>query len=555
VQIQDITIRNLGVIEAVELRIAPGFTVITGETGAGKTMLVTALQLALGARADQQLVRDGAEKATIDVVCVQMDANDLLDGDTDETIVTREILAQGRAVARLNGRPVPVATVEELFRAHVGIHAQHTHMRLSRADTQRDLLDRYAGDEHQQHVSRYAATYDTYQQLSRRYEAREASAVERVREHARLQFEVEEIEAAAIVLPDDQQLDEQIARLAHADQLADAARRASVLLDADHGANAIGDALQQLKAVRDVDPQLAATADTLAGLAEEVVLVSRELRSYAEALDTDPTALAVLQERKQQLAGLCRKYGPTLDDVVAYEAQARDTLARFDADDLQTLTVQRDDAFAAMEAAAEVVRTGRKRAAIALADDVQAHLADLGMPYATFTVTVTEAGAHRHGMDEVLFLLAANPGEPAVSIADAVSGGERSRVALAIEVALADVDDADVLVFDEVDAGIGGKTALAVGEKLARLADGSNGRKRQVMCVTHLAQLAVFADRHYVVEKQVRDGRTHTAVRAVADDDREHELSRLLGGVVAQEGVEHARVLIETARARLTGQK
>lgn len=553
--IQEITIRNLGVIDAVQLRFSPGLTVITGETGAGKTMLVTALQLALGARADANLVRDGAERASIDVLC--RDAPDLqsfADSTDGEVIVTREIPANGRSIARIDARPVPVATLEELFGRHVEVHAQHTHVRLSRSDTQRELLDRYAGVEHARTLTEYQAAFDQYHALKRRYDEQQASTAQRAREAERLRLEIEEIANASIVLPDDEDIDDRIARLAYADQLAEAARLASMLLDADHGAGAIGEAVQQLRHVRDFDAELAAIADTAATFSEEIVLLSRTLRQYADMLDTDPQALAALQERKHVLSQLQRKYGATLQDVLHYASEATTQLAQLDADDPATLEQERDVALQHVHTVGELVTAGRTKAAKALQAVVATHLADLGMPHAAFVVQVLPHEPQRHGANDVSFLLAPNPGEPAQPIADAVSGGERSRVALAIEVALADIDDADVLVFDEVDAGIGGQTAFAVGEKLARLAAPKSGRARQVMCVTHLAQLAVFADLHHVVEKQVHDGRTRTTVRQVAESDREQELSRLLGGVVAAEGIDHARVLIETARARLAVQ-
>ena len=553
-QIQEITIRNLGVIDAVQVAFAPGLTVITGETGAGKTMLVTALQLALGARADQNLVRDGADKATIDVLCLDTPTTELTDAPDGHTIITREIPATGRSVARIDGRPVPVALLEELFGRRVEVHAQHTHVRLSRSDTQRDLLDRYAGDEHAATVARYQKAFDNYQTMSRRYDEQQATASERVREVERLTFEIEEIEAAEIMLPDDNDVDERIARLAHADQLAAAARTASVLLDADHSAGAVGEAVQELRHAAGYDPALADIADTAAGFTEELVLLSRTLRQYADTLDTDPATLNVLQERKQVLSTLMRKYGATLQDVLAYASTAKQTLTQFASDDPAILLQERADALRVVQEAGASITHGRRQAAKQLQTVVASHLADLGMPHAAFVVDVADQDPQRNGCDKITFLLAPNPGESAQPIADAVSGGERSRVALAIEVALADVDDADVLVFDEVDAGIGGQTALAVGEKLARLAAPQVGRQRQVMCVTHLAQLAVFADVHHVVEKQVQDGRTRTTVRQVADEKREEELSRLLGGVVATEGVEHARVLMQTARTRLANQ-
>ncbi|MEX2550233.1 MAG: DNA repair protein RecN [Nitriliruptoraceae bacterium] len=557
--IEELHIRGLGVIEDASLTLSPGLTVVTGETGAGKTMLVTALQLLLGARADAGLVRTGASAASVDAVINPRppEAAAHVAGSDEPLIVAREIPADGRSRARLDGRPVPVSTLAEVLGAHVEVHAQYEHVRLSRSDVQRQLLDRYAGDPHARPLATYRDAYRRWRELADRQEHLRADARERARELDRLRFEVAEIDDAELDPVADTQLERAIERLAHAEELQRAAAEAASALGSEGAGEPVGIAVSALRRLAVDDDELSGLTDRAVALAEELGELSRDVRDYGEAIDADPERLAELQERQHLLTGLQRKYGHDVEAVLAFADEARERLARLEADeqDAGELDGQLADARAAVAAAADDVHRGRAAAAERLAEVVDGHLADLAMPHARFSVAVqrgTDEAFGADGADEITFLLAPNPGEPARPLAHAASGGERSRVSLAIEVALADVDDASVLVFDEVDAGIGGATALAVGEKLARLAAGD--RRRQVLCVTHLAQLAAFADVHHVVEKGLSGGRTVTTARRVADADRVGELSRMLGGdVAADAGRDHARELLEAAQQRRAG--
>jgi len=556
--IEELHIRGLGVIEDASLTLSPGLTVVTGETGAGKTMLVTALQLLLGARADVGLVRSGATAASVDAVINPRppEAAAHVAGSDDPLIVAREIPADGRSRARLDGRPVPVSTLAEVLGAHVEVHAQHEHVRLSRAEVQRALLDRYAGDPHARSLAIYRDAHRHWRELADRAEHLRSDARERARELDRLRFEVSEIEAAELDPTADTQLDRAIERLAHAEELQRAAAEAAAALGSEGAGEPVGIAVAALRRLAVDDDELSGLTDRVVAFAEELSELSRDVRDYGESIDADPEDLAELQERQHLIAALLRKYGHDLEAVLAFAEDARERLARLEADeqDAGQLDGQLAEVRAAVAAAAEDVHRGRAAAAERLAEVVDGHLADLGMPHSRFSVEVErlpeDFGAE--GADRITFVLAPNPGEPARPLAQAASGGERSRVSLAIEVALSDVDDASVLVFDEVDAGIGGATALAVGEKLARLAAGERGR--QVLCVTHLAQLAAFADVHHVVEKGLSGGRTVTTTRRVADSDRVGELSRMLGGdVAADAGRDHARELLEAAQQRRAG--
>ncbi len=558
--IEELHIRGLGVIEQATLRLAPGLTVVTGETGAGKTMLVTALELLLGARSDANLVRTGTSGVLVEAVIdpAPEEAWPWLDDPGDPLIVSREIPVDGRSRARVAGRLVPAATLAELLGTQVEVHAQHEHVRLARPDVQRALLDRYAGDVHQRTLDRYRELHTRWRALVDRRDQIVTDAQARARELDRLRFEVREIDGAQVDPAIDGDIDRELQVLAHADDLRLAVGTAAEALDSEHAGEVLGEAVAALRRVDVDDPRLDELRRRLDAAVADVTELSTDLRDHADGIEADPRRLAELQERRHVLGTLMRKYGDDLQAVLTYAADAHERIATLEAEeaDAGELDGRVDALRAELEELAADVHRGRDAAGARLAREVDGHLADLGMPHARVTVEV-EALAdtlHADGADRVTFLLAANPGEPARPIARAASGGERSRVSLAIEVALAGVDDARVLVFDEVDAGIGGATAMAVGEKLAMLARGDGGDRRQVLCVTHLAQLAAFADVHHVVEKGVADGRTVTTSRQVAEDDRVGELSRMLGGdATAVEGREHARSLLDQALTRRAG--
>ncbi len=432
---------------------------------------------------------------------------------------------------------------------HVEVHAQHDHHRLTRPAVQRALLDAYAGEPHARTLAAYRDAYAAWRAATRRMEDLQTGARERARELDRLRFELDEIAAVGIDRDRDGQLDDRVAELEHAEELHLGLARAAASLGTDGALEPIGiavDALRRLPAETVATRELRDRVEELATLATDV---AADLRDHADTVEADPQQLGQLMERMAALQTLRRKYGDDLDAVLAYEREAGARVAELEADSEASHGLE--DEVARLEAevtrGAEAVRDGRRVAADRLAAVVEGHLADLAMPHATMEVVVDPIAPAADGADEVVYLLAPNPGEPPRPLATAASGGERSRVALAIEVALADVEEAAVLVFDEVDAGIGGATAMAVGEKLARLAAGG---RRQVLCVTHLAQLAAYADVHHVVEKGIAAGRTVTTTRHVAEDERVVELSRMLGGDTGDAGRAHARELIVEAERR-----
>ena len=560
--IEELHIRGLGVLDDVTLRLAPGLTVVTGETGAGKTLLVTALGLLLGGRGASDLVRAGEDAALVEAVVAAPpapadveveDAAAALWAQAEDGVLTvaREVPREGRARVRVAGRLATVGTLSELLGPHVEVHGQDEHRRIERPAVQRRLLDRTAGPAHATALSAYAAAHAAWQEVRRRRGLLATDARERTRRIDALRAERDAIEALAIDPERDDRIDADLERLMHADELRTALGSAAAGVGADGAGEVLGRAAAALRRLPMSDPELAGLVERVAGLVRDASDLAADLASLASDVEADPVRLEQLQLRKRDLTGLLRRFGPTPSDVLAHLASVRSELADLEAleGDADGLEAAEAEALAEVHRAGAAVTRGRTAAAADLATQVGSHLADLGLPHAAFHVDVGPAAEPGpDGLDEVTFLLAANPGEPAVRLGSGASGGERSRVALALEVALAEVDDAAVLVFDEVDAGVGGTTALAVGAKLARLA-ATGPRPRQVLCVTHLAQVAAFADVHHVVEKVVRGDRTVTVVREVADDARAEELSRMLGGAVtAGKGLEHAAGLLAAAR-------
>jgi DNA repair protein RecN (Recombination protein N) len=547
--LEEILIRDVGVIDEVTLRLAPGLNVLTGETGAGKTIVVSALELLLGGRAAADRVRAGAEAAVVEGRLHPAPAAAkewLADGD-DELVVSREVAAAGRSRARVGGRLAPVSALAETVGETVEIHGQTDSTRLMDAAMQRALLDRSGGPAVAEAIARYRGAYDAWRASAAELATLRGTERDRAHELDRLVFEVAEIDAVGPVPGEEDELVVELARLEHAETLMAAAAQASAAIGEDGGArDGLGTAVATLRGVAGLDPRLDALRQRAEGLAAEAQDLALECRVYADAVELDPERIESLRERRAALAGLARKYGADSAAIAAYADQARERAAALQAGDQRSAGLAAEVERMGSEVAglAQALRAARREAGARLAGEAGRHLAELGMPAAVMEVVVEEIEPGPSGGDRVRFLLAANAGEPALPLAKAASGGERSRVALAIRLALAGADDTSVLVFDEVDAGIGGATALVVGRKLSALA-----RDRQVLCVTHLAQLAAFADAHFVVEKRTRDGRTVAGVRRLDGEARVRELSRMLSGTPeSARAADHAEELLALAR-------
>lgn len=532
----ELHIEQLGVIERAVLVFGAGMTALTGETGAGKTMLVDAIELLVGGRADASVVRHGAAEARIDGRLV-------LPGG-DELVLTRVIPADGRSRAYVNGRPATVAHLAELAAGTIDLHGQHAHQSLLATATQRAALDRF-GEVDLEPLRRARARVT---ELDAELATLGGDERARAREIDLLRFQVTELDAAGIDDPD-----EDAGLAAEEATLSDAVAHreaGAAALDALRGDDGAGDALGvALHALADRAP-FAGLHARLVGLSAELDDVAADLRGIAETIEEDPGRLAVVRERRQQLVDLRRKYGDTLTDVMAFHAEAETRLRELEQYDRRAAELDRARLVAladADKAAAEVGRA-RRAAAPRLAEAVEARLRELAMPNAQVAV---EVGTHAddHPGDQVRFLLAANPGSPLLPLTKVASGGELARAMLALRLVLSGAADTSgqatrlTLVFDEVDAGVGGAAASAVGRALADL-----GAHHQVLVVTHLAQVAAAASAQVVVSKQVveqADGSaTFTEVSVVAGDARVDEVARMLSGDATDTAREHARELL-----------
>ncbi|MBM9461610.1 DNA repair protein RecN [Nocardioides sp. zg-536] len=581
--IEELRISSLGVIDSSVLELGPGLTVITGETGAGKTMVVTALGLLLGGRADSGAVRAGAKQARVEGV-VAADALPGLraavedaGGDAEDGVVLgRNVSAEGRSRAFVGGAAVPVATLASIAEPLVAVHGQSDQHRLLKPQTQRLALDRF-GALTEQHA-RYAELYDALVTTERELAEVRASARERAREADLLRFGVDEVAAVDPQPGEDVELAAEETRLGHADTLRGAAEQAREALSSEHGSpdalGAVAAARGLLEGVREHDPAAAALADRVAEVSYLLSDVAADVASYASGIEVDPNRLAAVSERRAALTGLLRKYGETVEDVLAWAEQSALRLGDLDSTDDQIRDLA--DRAAALRAelatAGVALSTARAEAATRLGAAVTDELTLLAMPHARLQVRVTRRevpeAAHptdaehpppdllrlaegwvrftRSGIDDVELLLAANTGSEPRPLHKGASGGELSRVMLAVEVCLAGTSPVPTFVFDEVDSGVGGAAAVEIGRRLATLAADA-----QVLVVTHLPQVAAFADRHVLVEKS-HDGTVTSSGLVVLDDaGRERELSRMLAGLTESDtALAHARELLDVARRR-----
>ncbi|GAA1910953.1 DNA repair protein RecN [Nocardioides marmoribigeumensis] len=573
--LEELRIVGLGVIDESVLELGPGFTAITGETGAGKTMLVTALGLLLGGRADSGAVRTGARQARVegvlDLAGTQLvqelrttveEAGGQLDGE--RLMLARQVSAEGRSRAYAGGAGVPAGVLSAIADRVVAVHGQSDQHQLLSATAQRDALDRYAGAEALRLRSEFAAAHAELRAVEAEREELLTRSRERAREVDLLRFGLEEIEQVAPAPGEDAALAEEESRLGFADTLRTAAEQAREMLSAEQGGpdalGAVGAARRLLDGVRDHDAAAGELADRLAEVGYLLGDLAADTASYASGLETDPARLAAVSERRAALVALTRKYGDSIDEVIAWSAEAAARLGGLEgADDrigeLEARAAELASALAATGAALSAVRA---EAAERLAHAVSEELTALAMPHAQVEARVTQAEAaeglevdgrrlrmNATGLDDVELLLAANRGAEARPLHKGASGGELSRVMLGLEVVLAGTNPVPTMVFDEVDAGVGGKAAVEVGRRLAMLA-----RDAQVVVVTHLPQVAAFADRHVVVAKS-SDGLVTTSGLTLLDDTgRVRELSRMLAGLEGSDSAQaHAEELLATARA------
>ena len=570
--IEELRISGIGVIDEARVELDPGFTVITGETGAGKTMVLSGLDLLRGARADGGVLRHSAANAEVDAV-VDLDARlsaegreaivdqfaELgLDWPADHALITRRTVAGGgRSRAYLGGRPAPVSVLAAVWSHLVAVHGQMDQARLRESSWQRAMVDRFGGTSLLQAREAYSRVWRRWREVGEELAALRAGAQEAERTANLLRLGIAEIDEVDPQAGEDDALDIEAAVLSHAGSLRDAAHTARRHLagsgeeiDAAAALTALVKAKDSLAGIAHVDERLAELAARIDSMVNEVGDVESELGDYLRGLDADPARQAWVEERRSRLSGLRKSYGATIEDVLRWRAESAEQIAAADHSEerITELTALEAELAEQAKAAASDLAKERCVAASALAQAVQGELAALAMPDAQVEIAVestTEvASLAEHGGDVVQMSLIPHPGAPARPIGKGASGGELSRLALAFEVALAGGAPVPTMVFDEVDAGVGGAVAVEVGRRLARLS-----KHVQVLVVTHLPQVAAFADRHLVVTKGSDGVVTSADVVAVDGPDRVAELVRMLSGLEGSAtGAAHAEELLEVAR-------
>ena len=535
-------ISGLGVIDDVDLRLHPGLNVLTGETGAGKTLITAGVSLATGARASARRVRGGHRAARVQASFDAPPGAEEWEED-GAVLLSRGIGADGKSTARIGAQLVTASTLAEVGGRLVEVHGQHHAQRLLSPAFQRGLLDRFAGDRHVVAVVGLREAFEAWSRVTHELQELQRAARDRERELDLLAYQVREIESVGPHADESQLLETEERRLAHVERLTELAALALEQLGGDRGAAdqmaAVAEGLAQISSLDPTAAELAARSTSIAAESAELV---RDLQAHAETLQPDPARLDEVRARMSELGALRRKYGATDAEVLGFAAAARRRIDELGGADrrLQGLETTARDARADLHARAQVVSSGRRRRAPAMVRAITAELAELGMEGAQAGIEIRELEEPGpSGAESVDLTLVPGHGQAAAPITVAASGGELSRTVLAIRSVLADADDVPTLVFDEIDAGIGGRAGLAVGRRLARLA-----RSRQVLVVSHLPQIACFADHHVMVTKE---GGIASA-RELDGSERVRELSRMLAGLDASRSAEgHARELLEEA--------
>jgi DNA repair protein RecN (Recombination protein N) len=557
--LRELTIRNVAVIDELTVTFVPGLNVLTGETGAGKSILIDALQLVLGARGSESLLRSGAEEAAVEAafdagpgsrLTELLEAEGIAVEPGEPIILRRQLFRDGRTKAYAGGRLTSVATLRALGECLVDIHGQHPGQLLLDPRRHRELLDGYAGVAEEARA--YRERYGAWQALRREREALLLAERERAQRQDLLEFQRREIEAARLEIGEEEGLVAEHAILSNHERLFAAVEQAYVMLEESDEAllARLATAAARVREASGIDQRLREVLEALETGAVHLREAARGLRDYRARIEFDPERLEAIETRLHEIGKLKRKYGATVGEVLEHLTRVRADLAALEHSEArlgeleQMLTAAQQD----LAGRAERLSAARRRAAPKLQEAILAEIHELGMAKATFEVGVRSAASGEgalgpHGVDEVEFLISPNPGEPLKPLHKIASGGELSRTMLAIRVILAAADQTPTLIFDEVDAGIGGNTAEMVGRKLTAVS-----RQRQVLCVTHLPQIACFADHHVVVSKRSLRDRTQTTVQMLPGAERARELARMLGGLSRSETpLQHATELLEAA--------
>ncbi|MGI9951554.1 DNA repair protein RecN [Moorellaceae bacterium AZ2] len=558
--LQLLQIENFALIEKLDLELGPGLNVLTGETGAGKSIIIDAIGLLVGARASGDYLREGSPRARVSglfncrgITGVEEALGELgIPMEEDGSLLlSRELSSSGRHTCRINGRSVTLSMYQRVGQQLVDLHGQHAYQSLLKPSYQLQLLDSFAGLEalRREVADIYAKWRSTQEELADLY----GNPEERERQKDLLRFQVEEIDRAALRVGEEEELRQELQVLNNTEELTREARAVYNLLfggqdvRSEAAYDLLAQAEERLKAMASINPELGKWVDLLEEARVQVEEVARAVRSYGEGLEFDPARIQQIEERLETLRRLRRKYGETVEEILRFRQEAACALSRFEQreENAKLLEEELNRLEDLYREKAGQLRKLRLQAARRLEKEIENALHDLALPTARVTIACRQKEVPGpQGWDAVEFFFQPNPGEGSYPLAQIASGGEMARVMLALKSILASVDEIPTLIFDEVDAGVGGHAARAVALHLAHI-----GKRHQVLCVTHSAQLASLADCHFNVNKVIDGGRTFTQVKELRGQDRLEELARLLSGEVSPTALKHAGELLDQAKA------
>ncbi len=536
--LQELHIKNIAVIEDVTVSFGTGFHVLTGETGAGKSILIDSINMALGGRCAKDLIRSGCDTATVDMVFelskrAEQTLGELgIESEDGLLYINRQITADGKSRCRLNGHMVPLATLKEAGEVLLTIHGQHDNQAILSPKSHIHFLDDYG--KYQPDLLAYQEQYNKVKELRKRLDSLLTDEEEKARRTGLLEYQIQEIESAKLRVGEEEELEERREYLSHIEQIVAKSGSAYDALYGDEQQAAaydrIADAVHALETVHTFDGRLGEFYQSLSSVLAELEDVTHELRSYRDSVDYQPGELDFLEERLQTIAQLKRKYGQSEEEILAYLEKIREELSQIEDSDAlrEKLTREMTQETAVLSDLADGLSEKRRETAIALQTAIMQELSDLDMQKMRFSVSVQpeEEAFTTLGIDKVEFLISGNPGEALKPLSKIASGGEMSRIMLAMKSILAESDMVETLIFDEIDTGVSGRAAQKIAEKICMLS-----KDRQILCITHLAQIASMADTHFLIEKTSDEEHTKTSVTPLGKETRKEELARIIGGV------------------------
>ena len=555
--LERLVVKNVALIDESEIEFSEGLNILTGETGAGKSILIDSINLALGAKADKNLIRQGAEYAYVELCFtvrsakVQKELKEMeIFPDEDDRVVLQRRIMPGKSSCRINGESVSGKMLKDAASVLIDIHGQHEHQSLLSEKKHLNVLDTYCGADLAEMTNEISEVYIKYRETEKEYEQALLDDKAKDREISLAQFEVKEIEEASLQEGEDVRLEEEFRRMEHVKSIGESVSLACQCLgsyDQENAETLIGRASKSVGDAMAFDPQLQPALEQLLSAEESVRDAARFLQHYMEDLEIDGETYAYTRERLNTINHLKNKYGNTLDDIFAYAREKTEFLNKFEDFEQykEKLAAQKDAYYETLCGLCKKAHDERAKKALVLQKQMQNALLELNFPYAQFEIEVAEDEKYlsKTGDDYVRFMISLNAGEALKPLAQVASGGELSRIMLALKTVLADQDEIESLIFDEIDAGISGKTAWKVSEKLGVL-----GRHHQVICITHLPQIAAMADHHFMIEKHQTAERTTTTLTALDPDGMLSELARLLGSdVMTDAALQNAKELKEMA--------